>query len=97
MRQAIDAAIEGFKAEPPAAEEVAAIRSRLKYGFLMNLDTPERVASALARLLAVTADLDSLETFYRTLAQVTPEHVLTAAERYFDTNRRTVAVLRGDQ
>ena len=97
VEAAIDAAIEGFKTTPPSAEEVAAVRSRLKYGFLMNLDTPSNVAGAFAGTLAVTADLGSFETFYQTLSQVTPEHVQQAAERYLEKSRRSVAILRGDQ
>ncbi|MEM6796552.1 MAG: pitrilysin family protein [Acidobacteriota bacterium] len=91
----LDAAMAKLKAEPPSEESVAAIRSRLRYGFLMALDTPESVAGSLAQQISLTGTLEGVETYYETLAKVTPADVQQAAEAYFDAKRRTVAVLRG--
>lgn len=89
--------LEGFKTEAPDARRVADLQSRLRYGFLMSLDTPSSVAGNLVRLLSVTGEFSSIETMYQTLAQVTPEDVKAAANEYFETNQRTVGVLRGAQ
>ncbi|MEM8997745.1 MAG: insulinase family protein, partial [Acidobacteriota bacterium] len=63
---------------------------------LMGLDTPDNVAGGFAEMLAVTGDLGAIDTFYGTLAQVTPEHVQQAAQQILQQSRRTVATLRGD-
>ncbi|MEM1182606.1 MAG: pitrilysin family protein [Acidobacteriota bacterium] len=97
VEAAIDGAIAQFQSTPPSAEDVAKVRSRLKYSFLMGLDTPGNVAGGFASLLGVTGDLGSIDTFYATLAEVTPEHVQQAAEQYLQESRRTVATLQGDR
>lgn len=92
----IDRVVETLKQEPPAAKRLADLKSRLKYGFLMNLDTPANVMSNLVRLIAVTGDIGSVDDLYRTIDKVTPEDVQQAAQKYLVPQQRTVAVLRGE-
>ncbi len=63
----------------------------------MALDTPDRVGSSLARLIALTGGIDGVDRYYETLAQVTPADVQAAAKRLLTRERRTVAVLKGVQ
>ena len=93
----IETTLAGYREDLPDPERLAALKSRLRYGFLMGLDTPSRVARSLVRLLAVTGDLESLETMYATYDAVRPEDIRTAARKYFVDGRRTTAVLRGRQ
>ncbi|MCP3961992.1 MAG: insulinase family protein [bacterium] len=92
----IDRVIADARAEPPEAKRLEDLQSRLKYSFLMNLDTPSHVARGLSRLIAVTGGIDVVDRLYRTFEQVTPQDVQDAANEYFVTERRTVAVLRGE-
>ena len=66
-------------------------------GKLMALDSPGGVAGALARLVALTGDIEAVEQLYAALDRVTPEAVQRAARKYFDARRRTVVVLRGTE
>ncbi|HZF29815.1 MAG TPA: pitrilysin family protein [Gammaproteobacteria bacterium] len=91
---AIDATIAEYRATPPAADRLAALQRRLKYGFLMGLQTPEAVASGLAQFIALSGGLDSVDTLYATYAAITPADVQTAAQSYLSAQRRTVGVLR---
>ncbi len=91
----IDATIARYKEEAPDAKRLADLKSRLKYQFLMNLDTPDHVASALSRIIAVTGGVQAVDQLYATLEAITPEEVRAAAARYLVPERRTVAVLRG--
>ena len=91
---AIDETIAEFQASLPSEDRVSALKSRLKYEFLMGLQTPDSTARRLARYVAVTGGLEDVETLYRTYESVTPEHVLQAAQHYLDPQRRTVAILR---
>ncbi len=91
----IDAVIARYREELPDAQRLADLKSRLKYDFLMNLDTPDRVASAMARPIAVTGGITAVDELYATYDTVTPEDIRAAAREYFVTARRTIATLRG--
>ncbi|RMG44965.1 MAG: insulinase family protein [Acidobacteria bacterium] len=90
----IDSTIARFQKELVSEKRLADLKSRLRYRFLMGLDTPDHVAASLARIVAVTGGIEAVETYYTTLEQVTREDVRQAALR-LTPQRRTVAVLRG--
>jgi zinc protease len=90
----IDETIAQFRAEPPDAARLADLQKRLRYGFLMGLQTPDAVASRVAQFVALSGDLKGLDRLYATYAAVTPADVQTAAERYLQPQRRTIGVLR---
>ncbi len=92
----IDRVVAEAQAAPPDAKRLEDLQSRLKYGFLMNLDTPGHVAQRLARLIAVTGGIDAADELYRAYDRVTPEGVQAAANEYLVPEKRTVAVLRGE-
>jgi zinc protease len=94
---AIDATVAAALAAPPDAARLAALKQRLKYGFVMGLQTPEAVAGRLAQFIALTGDLDGVRTLYATYAAVTPEDVQRSAQTYFVAAHRTVGVLRARQ
>jgi zinc protease len=93
----IDETIADFRGAPPDAARLAALQRRLRYGFLMGLQTPDAVASRVAQFVALSGDLTGLDRLYATYAAVTPEDVQKAAELYLLPNRRTVGVLRARQ
>jgi len=90
----IDATTERFKTTLVAPADLDALKSRLRYGFLMGLETPDAVARGLARSVAVSGGLEGIEALYRAYETISPEDIRAAAERYLDPNRRTIGVLR---
>jgi zinc protease len=90
----IDETIAAFRATPPAAKRLTDLQRRLRYGFLMGLQTPDSVASRVARFVALSGDLTTLDRLYTTYAAITPSDVHAAAQRYLRAERRTVGVLR---
>jgi zinc protease len=90
----IDRTVGEFQTTPPDAQRVADVKSRNKYGFLMNLETPSAVAGALSRIIALTGGAEAVDQMFATLDKVTPQDVQTAARTYLGRERRTVAVLR---
>lgn len=90
----IDRTIDEFRKSPPPAAKVDAVRSRLRYSFLMGLDTPANVAGELAQTVGVTGGVQAVAQFFTTLDRVTPQDVQRAAERYFVKRQRTVVTLR---
>jgi zinc protease len=93
----IDETIDNFRAEPPDAARLADLQKRLRYGFLMGLQTPDDVASHVAQFIALSGDLEGLDQLYATFAAITPDDVQMAAERYLAPERRTIGVLRPRQ
>ena len=91
----IDRVVAEAQAAPPDEGRLRDLKSRLKYQFLMSLDTPTHVARRLARLIAVTGGIDAVEELYRAYDRVTPADVQAAAREVFVAERRTVGVLRG--
>lgn len=91
----IDRTVAGCRERPPDEERLAALKSRLKYAFLMRLDTPDRVASSLARIVAITGGVEAVDQLYATYEAITPADLQAAAERYLRPERRTIARLHG--
>jgi zinc protease len=89
----IDATIAQYRAGEPDAKRLADLQRRLRYGFLMGLQTPDSVAARVAPFVALHGDLRGLDRLHATYAAITPADVHAAAERYLETERRTVGVL----
>ena len=95
IRDEIYRTIEGFKTTPVEAKRLDDLKKREKYSFLMRLDTPDHVASRLARFVALTGGIDVIDTLYTSLDKVTPGDIQAAAQKYFVPEHRTVVVLKG--
>jgi len=93
----LDATISAARDSPPDAARLAGLKQRLKYGFVMGLQTPDAVASRLAHFIALSGDLEGVRTLYATYAQLSPEDVQHAAQSYLVAARRTIGVLRARQ
>ena len=87
--------IAAFQTTPVDASRLAGVKKRRRYEFLMNLDTPDRVAGRLAHFVAITGGIEALDAYYTALANVTPEDIMKAAKKYFTPERRTIVVLKG--
>jgi zinc protease len=97
VRDEIYKTIAQFQSTPVDAKKLADMKKRMKYGFLMGLDSSDNVAGALARIIAVTGGIEATDRLYETIAAITPEDVRRAAEKFYQPNRRTVMVLRGEK
>jgi zinc protease len=93
VKSEIDAQVEKFKTTLVDEEKLNATKSNMKYGFLMGLETAQSVAFSLIQPIINTGKLESINTYYATLAQVTPEDIQTAAETYLVNNKRTVVTM----
>jgi zinc protease len=92
----IDRTAGRFATELVSAKELENIKKRTRYAYLMRLDTPARVASGLARFIAITGGIEAIDQLYNTIAAVRPEAIRAAAQKYLLRERRTVLVLKGE-
>jgi zinc protease len=87
---------EKFKEDLVSQEELDNMRKRLRYSYLLRLDTPGSVASRLARTIALTGGIEAVDQLYATMDKLTPEDIRAAAQRYLHNERRTILVLKGE-
>ena len=75
------------------ADRLASVKSRLRYGFLQGLQTPDQVAGAVCTYLQLTGDTGSIDATQETLEGVTAEDVRASAAATFRPANRTVVTL----
>ncbi len=95
VQSAIDGAVASLQAQPPDARQLDDLKKRARYQFVMGMDTPDSVAGGLARFVAMTGRVESVDELYTTLAQVQGDDVQQTARRVLTRERRTLAVLKG--
>ncbi|MDH3253131.1 MAG: insulinase family protein [Ignavibacteria bacterium] len=95
VRDEVYSTIERFQTVPVDEQRLNELKRRNKYSFLMDLDTPDNVAGNLARLVAVTGDIETVEALYRQFQTITVQDIMGAAQKYFNPERRTVVLLKG--
>ncbi len=95
VRKEIDETINQFKTTPVNEQKLNDLKDRLRYDFLMRLDTPDRVAGSLARFAALSGGIEVIDQLFNTFQQVTVSDIMEAAREYFVNERRTTALLRG--
>ncbi len=71
-------------------------KSRLKYSFIMDMDTPSSIAEALSYSVWLTADPESMNRLYAVYDTITTDDLLSVAKRYFVTTGLTIATISPD-
>ena len=97
VREEIYKTIAQYQTTPVDAKRLAEVKKRMKYGFLMGLDSSDKVAGALARIIALTSGIEAVDRLYDAIDRVAPEEIRRAAEKYYQPDRRTVMVLKGEK
>ncbi len=95
VRSEINKLIEKYRNELIDEKKLEDLKMNLKYSFLMSLDTPEKVAGGLAREVAITGTINTVDTFFETLEKVKPEDIKNALNKYFAPERKTTITLLG--
>lgn len=95
VRSEILATVEKFRTTPVSGKKLESAIKHRKYSFLMNLDTPDKVAGSLARYIALTGGIDAVNTMFQTMETVTPADIQAAANAYLMPESRTIITLKG--
>lgn len=90
----INETVAQYRELPPDAAKVEAVKSNMRYRYLLGLDTASAVADEVAGFVGVAGDLNEIEVLYRNLSAVTPDDVREAARRWLIDKHRTTVVLR---
>jgi len=95
VRDQVYLTLQDFQNNPVDEKKLHDLKRRNKYAFLMELDSPERVAGSLARFVALSGGIEVVDQFYAECDKVTPQDIVQVARKYFEPRRRTVVVLKG--
>ena len=75
-----------------------AVRSNLKYGAILGLDTTARVAITLAITTSATGDLDAFNKLYARIDKLKPAELSAFAKKWLtEANRTTVTLTTGGE
>lgn len=97
VQKDIEDTIKTFQTTLVSEKRLDEVKRHGKYAFLDGLDSPDHVAEALARYIAMTGGIEAVDRLYAEYDRVTPEEVCRAAKEYYQPQRCTIAVLRGEK
>ncbi len=75
------------------AQRLKDAQSNARYSLARTLDNTDRIASTLAQYVRFRRSYETLDTYYRTYASVTPDDLLAAAKKFFTDDHLAVATL----
>ena len=93
VRDQILKTFERFKTEQMDQAKLDATRSRMRYGFVMAMNSNDRIAGALAPYIALERTPETLNRLFDTYQTVTPVDMRDAVKKYFREESRTVVTL----
>lgn len=96
-RDAIYVAIEEAKTKPVPEERLSAVKSHMKYSFAMGLRSPDAVARNLSHYVQLTGNPESVNRVHTLYDTVTPDDIMTVANKYFYKENRTVVLLTHEE
>ena len=97
VRKDIERTIKEFQTTLVDEKKLVEVKRHDKYAFLDGLDSPDKVAESLVRYIALTGGIEVVDQLYAEYDRVTPEDVRRAAQEYYQPQRCTVAVLKGEK
>jgi zinc protease len=68
-------------------------RSRLRYGFVMGMNSNDSIAGALAQYIALRRSPDTVDKVFALYDSITPADIRAMAEKYFVENGQTIITL----
>ncbi len=93
VEQAVHGALADLQSRPLDAARLERVKSHLRYGFAVSLDSPMAVARQVGRILWLTGDVTALNELWQQIEQVTPQDVQRVAQQVFQEKGMTVVTL----
>ena len=72
-------------------------RSRLRYGFVLGMNSNDSIASVLAQFIALRRSPETIDKVFALYDSITPEDIRKYAAKYFTDNNRTIVTLATKQ
>ncbi len=85
--------LQSLKTTPIPADELAAVKSHLRYQFALSMNSTGAIAGTLAHYIGLRRTPDTINKRYRLYDAVTPEDIQTVAQKYFKPEGQTIVRL----
>jgi zinc protease len=86
-----------YTTEPVPQKQLDETRSRLRYGFVLGMNSNEAIADTLAQFIALKRSPDTIDKVFALYDSITPEDIRKFAAKYFTDNNRTIVTLATKQ
>lgn len=96
IKDEIMRALEEVKTKGVSQKDLDETRTRMRYSFLMGMDSPERIAQNLSFYTWVTGNPESLNAAYRLYDKVTVADIRNAASKYLTLSHLTIGTISAD-
>jgi zinc protease len=93
VRDQILSTIEMHQKEPVEKERLETVKKHLRYSFALGMDNNEAIARTLAHYVALRRTPETINKIYDLYAEIAPDDVNAAANKYLIDNRRTIVTL----
>lgn len=93
--QEIDSALNYFKTNLVSEEKLINLKKRMKYSFLMSLESPDRIAISLVNFITLTGDIDVVEDYFNEIQKITPLDIQNAVKYYFVPEKSNTLIVKG--
>jgi zinc protease len=93
VKATIDRYVRQLQSTPADPKQLDRIKSHLRYGFALGLDTPGNVAAVAANSIAVTGDVDAINQRFAQYQKVTPAEIQRVAREIFKPSNETMVTL----
>jgi len=93
VKETIDRYVKQLQTEPVDPKRLERIKSHLRYGFALGLDTPGDVAEQATETIAVTGDVDAINQRFAQYQKVTPADIQRLARETFRPQNETIVTL----
>jgi zinc protease len=93
LKMQFEAEMEKIKTEPIDAAFLADIKSNSKYAMLGGLNNPQSIASTLASYYQKTSNPNAVGDYLAALNALTKEDIMAAANKYFNSESRTIVTM----
>jgi zinc protease len=93
VRRAIEEELARFAVEPLAEERLEAVKSHLRYSFVLSMDRSEAVAAALAPYIGLRRTPETVDRIFARYAEAAPADLERVAKWCFTPQSRTVVTL----
>ena len=96
VKDEIMKAIDMMKTKPVEQRYIDEAKNKMRYSFAMNIDSPSKIAEAVASFTWITGDPESLNNCYLNYAKVNAADIMMVANKFYVSNHLTVGTISAD-
>jgi zinc protease len=93
VKETVDRYFRELQEKPVDPQRLERIKSHLRYGFALTLDTPGAVAEQAAQAIAVSGDIGAINASFEKFRQATPADIQRMAKSVFQPQNETYVTL----